>query len=279
MTYMPAAESCQVRRGDRLALSRACGPYGPGSRRNLMRYKLMIVGIVVPALLIGACNRRRADSQETVVRDETANSTDAVKRQQERADDISQLDKRVADIEREYTEANNKVAADKKTPTAGLREEVKEDVSNVRQAVSDLKTTTPENWWGRHEAAMRRTADDVEADVARLAGQVKPAAPKTTENANGETVSTAPFTSQRDEFVAAMRTRVDAMKQALDNVKASGPKQTEVDDVRARVSKLSDDVDRLKSASADDWWDVSKARVTEYVDRVDKSVNRLGDRG
>jgi hypothetical protein len=76
-----------------------------------------------------------------------------------------------------------------------------------------------------------------------------------------------------------MRTRVDAMKQALDNVKASGPKETEVEDIRARINKLSDDVDRLKSASPDDWWDVTKARVTEYVDRIDRSVNRLDDRG
>jgi pilus assembly protein Flp/PilA len=151
--------------------------------------------------------------------------------------------------------------------------------ANVKQAVNDLRTTTPENWWNRHEQAMRRTADDVEADVAKLAGHVKPVAPKTTEEAHGETVSTAPFTSQRDEFVASMRARVDAMKQALDNVKASGPKQTEVDDVRARINKLSDDIDRLKSASPDDWWDVSKARVTEYVDRIDRSLNRLDDRG
>ena len=251
-----------------------------GSEEEPMRYsKLMIVGIVAPALLVGACNRR-GESQEPAVRDEAANTADeAAKRQQERADDISQLDKRVVEIEREYAEATEKVAADNKTPTPGLREELKEDVSHVKQAVNDLKTTTPENWWSRHEQAMRQTADDVEADVARLAGQVKPAAPRTTENANGEAVSTAPFTSQRDEFVAKMRTRVEAMKQALDNVKAKGTKETEVEDVRARLNKLGDDVDRLKSASADDWWDVTKARVTEYVDRVDRSVNRLDDRG
>jgi uncharacterized protein YukE len=214
------------------------------------------------------------------VRDEAARTADeAAKRQQERAEDISQLDKRVAEIEREYMKANEKVVADKKTPTAGLKEELKEDVTNVKQAVADLKTTTPDNWWNRHEEAMRQAADDIEADVARLAGQVKPAAPRTTENARGETVSTAPFTSQRDEFVAAMRARVDAMKQALDKVKARGPKETEVEDVRARINKLGDDVDRLKSASPDDWWDVTKARVTEYVDRIDRSVNRLDDRG
>jgi hypothetical protein len=196
-----------------------------------------------------------------------------------RAEDISRLDKRVAEIEREYSETNEQVVADKKTPTAGLREEPKEDVTQVKQAVSDLRTTTPDNWWNRHEEAMRRTADDIDADVARLAGQVKPGAPKTTENLHGETVSTAPFTSRRDEFVAMMRTRVDAMKQAIDKVKASGPKETEVEDVRARINKLADDVDRLKAASPDDWWDVTKARVTEYVDRVDRSVNRLDDRG
>jgi hypothetical protein len=245
-----------------------------------MRYsKLMIVAIVATALLVGACNRGD-ESRAPAVGDEAAYTADeAAQRQQERAEDISRLDKRVAEIEREYLETNEKVVADKKMPTAGLREELKEDVTQVKQAVSDLRTTTPDNWWNRHEAAMRRTADDIDADVARLAGQLKPAAPKTTENVHGETVSTVPFTSQRDEFVATMRTRVDAMKQAVDNVKASGPKETEVEDVRARINKLGDDVDRLKSASADDWWDVTKARVTEYVDRVDRSVNRLDDRG
>lgn len=242
-------------------------------------HKLMIVGIVAPVLLISACNRN-PESQEPVVRDGAAQTADeAAKVQQERADDISRLDQRVAEIEREYTEANEKVVAEKKVPTAGLSEELKEDVTNVKQAVSDLRTTTPENWWSRHEDAMRRTADDIEADVARLAGKVKPAVPPRTENVQGEPVSTAPFTSQRDEFVTAMRVRVDAMKQALDNVKASGPKETEVEDVRARISKLGDDVDRLKSASPDDWWDVSRSRVTEYVDRIDRSVNRLDDRG
>ena len=244
-----------------------------------MRYsKLMIVSVVAPALLVGACNRR--ESQAPTVRDEAATTADqAANNQQNRAEDISKLDKRVAEIEREYTEANEKVVAEKKTPTEGLRAELKEDVSNVKQAVNDLRTTTPENWWNRHEEAMRRTADDIEADVAKLAGHVKAAAPRTTENAHGEAVSTAPFTSQRDEFVAAMAARVDAMKQALDKVKASGPAQTEVEDVRARINKLGDDVDRLKSASPDDWWDVTKARVTEYVDRIDRSVNRLDDRG
>ena len=245
-----------------------------------MQYRnLMIVGIVAPALVAGACNRR-GESRDSVVRDRAASTADdATKAQQQREEDISRLDKRVVEIEREYTEANQKVVKDRKTPTAGLKEEVKEDVNNVKQAVNDLRSTTPDNWWGRHEAALKRTADDIDADVSRLAGNVKERPAAHTKTADGEQVSTGPFESARDTFVTDMRTRVDAMKRALDNVKADGPKKTEVEDARARVNKLGDDLDRLKSAKADDWWDVTRTRVAEYVDRVEGSVKRLDDRG
>ena len=91
----------------------------------------------------------------------------AAERQQERNEEIARLDQRVAEIEREYSEANQKVVNEKKTPAPGLREELKEDVTNVKQAVSDLRTTTPDNWWNRHEEAMRRTADDIAKDLTR----------------------------------------------------------------------------------------------------------------
>jgi hypothetical protein len=240
--------------------------------------KLTIVGVLASALMMGACNR--ADrSRDTAGQPQAPPADVAAERQQERNDEIARLDQRVAAIEREYSEANQKVINQKKTPTTGLREELKEDVSNVKQAVNDLKTTTPDNWWNRHEEAMKRAADDIEADVSRLAGTVRSARPSTTVDADGERVSTEPFSSRRDTFVGQMRVRVDAMKQALDNVKPSGALKTEVEDVRARVNKLGDDLDRLKSASPDDWWDVTKARVTEYVDRIDRSLNRLDDVG
>ena len=67
------------------------------------------------------------------------------------------------------------------------------------------------------------------------------------------------------------------MTKALDDVKASGARKTELNDLHARVNKLGDDIDRLKSASAEDWWDISKTRVSEYIDRMEKSVGRLDD--
>jgi len=152
---------------------------------------------------------------------------------------------------------------------------VKEDVANVKKAVTDLRTTTPENWWDRNEAAMKQTADDVEADVSRLAGKVT--SPHTPATKTAEGASTEPFTSRRDKFLTGLRARTEAMERALDNVKAKGAQQTEVDDTRARLKKLSGDIDRLRSASADDWWDVTKSRVTEYVDRVEASIKRLDD--
>jgi hypothetical protein len=240
--------------------------------------KVTTIGIVGLALLAGACNREVGESAATTAReDASANVDRKADLQRERDDEISGLEKRVAEIEREYAQANEKVASGEKKATAGLREEVKEDVTNVKTAVSDLRTTTPENWWQRHEEAMKRTADDIEADVSRLAGKVTPAPSPAKTGTAGENLDNAPFTSRRDRFVADLRARVDAMSRALDNIKARGPQETELEDTRARVNKLGDDVDRLRSASADDWWDVSKVRVTEYVDRLEASVNRLDD--
>jgi archaellum component FlaC len=244
-----------------------------------MHYQNMAtIGIVALALAAGGCNRDVGESRDTTAREErTPNVDRTAELQRERNEEISRLDERVADIERDYAQANQKVVSGDRTATAGLREELKEDVTNVKTAVADLRTTTPENWWDRHEAAMRRTADDIDADVSRLAGKVTPTPPQATSRTTGENVSTEPFTSRRDKFVADLRARVDAMEQALDKVKTRGAQETELEDTRARVKKLGDDVDRLRSASADDWWDITKARVSEYVDRVEASVKRLDD--
>lgn len=232
-----------------------------------------IIGILAVALAGGACKRDAAEPTAEVSRD----ADRAADLQRQRDEEITRLDQRVADIEREYTETAQKVVSGSRTATAGLREELKEDVANVRQAVNDLRTTTPDNWWERHEATLTRTADDVEADVKRLAGTVIPRRPAETAGTAGEPVSTAPFTSRRDKFVAELRARVGAMEDALGKVKARGAGETELDDTRARVKKLAEDLDELGSASAEQWWDVTKERVTEYVDRVEDSVDRLDD--
>ena len=69
-------------------------------------------------------------------------------------------------------------------------------------------------------------------------------------DASGQTVSTEPFTSSRDKFVLEMRDRVDAMDKALDNVKATGPRKTELNESARPVNKLGEDIDRLKTATS-----------------------------
>jgi hypothetical protein len=228
-----------------------------------------VAALTLALAVTGACNRERASTDAT-----PGIAPDA---QRARDDETAKLRGRVAELEREYADANQEVKSGAKTATAGLREELKEDVANVRQAVDDLGTTTPENWWDRHERAMRRTAEDVEADVKRLAGNVTPAPVPKTVGTAGEQVSTRPFTSRRDEFVKDLRARVDAMERALGDLNASGARETEVEDTRARAKKLGEDLDRLGKASADDWWDVTRERVSDYVARVEDSIGRLDD--
>jgi hypothetical protein len=243
-----------------------------------MPYRTVVsLAAIAVTVAAGACNRQANEPRETV-RTETAQPVDrAAEQQRQHQDEIARLESRVADIDRKYADKESKVESGRRTATAGLQEEVKEDVTNVKRAVGDLATTTPENWWDRHEAAMRRTAEDIDADVRRLTGKAESVRPQGTTGTTPEGVSTAPFESRRDRLVADLRARTDAMEHALDNVKAKGARETEISDTKARVKKLREDADRLASAKADDWWDVSKARVTDYVDRVQASVDRLDD--
>jgi hypothetical protein len=234
-----------------------------------MRNAKVIAAASVILIAVG-CNAPEParDTTAEPARADTA-AADAAR---ERNDEAAEMEKRIVELERRWTEMEGKLAANTVKATAALRAEVKEDVTNVRAAIGDLKTTTPQNWWERHERAMEQTADDIEADVRPLAkGQ---AAPKDT-TSHDTAAAAAPFESRRDQFVARLRARTDRMDEQLKNVKADGVKETELKDTRARVDKLQDDIDRLGKASADDWWDISAARVRDYIDRVEDSIERL----
>jgi hypothetical protein len=166
----------------------------------------------------------------------------------------------------------SKVQEKGRAPTAGLRDEVKADVTAAREAVANLKTTTPDNWWDRQEKATARALDDIETDVRRFVPNARAAR----EEPNAAPVGTASsFDQRRAEFVDRARARLDALESQLKDVKTSGPSETELADTRARIDKLQDDLDRLKTVDAKDWWDLSEERVSEYIDRVEHSIGRL----
>lgn len=228
--------------------------------------RAIAVSVLAAALTTAACNRNEPGEER-----ETAATGSADTSLNERSEDAAELDNRVAEIERQWSQMQAEVKEENRTPTAGLREEVKEDVANARDAVANLKTTTQENWWERHEKATERTLADIEADVQRFA-KTKPAA---TPEPQPAPVGTVGFEERRDAWVARARARIDAMEERLEGVDVEGASETELQDTRARIDKLQDDLDRLRTVSAEEWWDVSAARVREYIDRVERSIGRL----
>jgi t-SNARE complex subunit (syntaxin) len=231
-----------------------------------MRYaQVTTIVALAAALTASGCNRPQP-ADETPARDAAA---EARQRQQ---DDVAQLEKKVADLDREWNEMQAKVVEKKSAATAALQSEVKEDLTNAREAVGDLKTTTAENWWQRHEERLERTADDVEQDVRRYARRWT--APKLeAEGTSGDNS----WEARRERFARRLEARIEAMEDALKDVDLKGAPETEVEDTRARLKKMREDTDRLHNASEDDWWDITKARVNDYIERVDRSINRLDD--
>jgi DNA repair exonuclease SbcCD ATPase subunit len=231
----------------------------------------VVIGLTVVGCNTGpAVESDRADVESV----EKKAAENKAAEQRERSEEAAELERRATNLESQWIEMQTKVKTRDRIATAGLREEVEEDVKNARTAVADLKTTTEENWWERHERALERSVSDVQADVQRLTKQKT--MPEPTEKA--EPVGTAAgFAERRDAFVSRLRARVDAMEEQLDKTKATGTLETELQDTKARIDKLQQDLDELRSISSDAWWDVSSERVGEYIERVEGSIKRLDD--
>jgi DNA repair exonuclease SbcCD ATPase subunit len=235
-----------------------------------MRYSVLMTGIALAAVLGGtSCNSQPDREPDGVA--ETAEQT--AREQRERSEEAAELERRASNLESQWKEMQSKVQTRGRTASAGLREEVQEDVKNAQTAVADLKTTTVDNWWERHERALERAVRDVQADVERLTNQKTAPAPSDTV----APVGSAAFTERRDAFVGRLRAQVDSMEERLNAVTAEGVLETELVDTRARVDTLQADLDELRTASVGDWWDLSSERVSDYIDRVQESIKRLDD--
>lgn len=233
-------------------------------------------------VLIGGLGVVGCDSRPAAVESDRANVESAEKkaaeekasRQRQRSEEAAELERRASNLESQWTEMQTTVKTRGRTSTAALRQEVEEDVKNARTAVADLKTTTEDNWWERHARALEGSVSDMHSDVQRLTGQkLRPEAAAKTESA----VTTGSFEDRRDAFVSSLRARVDAMEEQLDSTKAKGSLETELQDTKARIDKVQDDLDGLRRVSANDWWAVSSERVGRYIERVEDSIERMDD--
>ncbi len=236
--------------------------------------QLLCLAMGTAVLMSAGCTKSEPPPREAARPEPTRAEAAAAELQRKRADEGANLEKRIAELQQKWTDTETRIADKTLTATAGIREEVKEDIKNVRQAAAELQTTTAENWWERHERVMERTADDIEEDVRRLA-RAKPAPAPAKEAVPSP--AAAPFESRRDQLVARLKARAQAMEDRLKNVRAKGAQETELHDTRARISKLQEDLDKLGSASADEWWDISAERVRDYIARVNESIGRLDD--
>jgi DNA repair exonuclease SbcCD ATPase subunit len=237
--------------------------------------RTLLAGVaLVAGLTVAGCDRRSAPESDraNVESAEKKAAEERAAAQRERSEEAAELERRAANLESQWTEMQTKMKTRERTATAGLRQEVEEDVRNARAAVADLKTTTEENWWERHTRAVERSVSDVQADVQRLTNQKT--VPEPAEKAEPDGTAGA-FAERRDAFVSRVRSRVDAMEEQLDKTKAKGAVETEREDTKARIDKLQEDLDELRGVNPDAWWDVSSGRVGEYIDRVEESIKRL----
>ncbi len=239
-----------------------------------MRQTFLASMMVAGGLSVMGCDTRPAvePDRANVESAEKKAAEEKAAQQRSRSEEAAELERRAANLEAQWTEMQTKAKTRGRTSTAGLQREVEEDVKNARAAVADLKTTTEENWWQRHILALERSVSDVQADVQRLTNQKRMPEPQAKADPAG---TPGGFPERRDAFVSSVRARVDAMEEQLDRTKARGALKTELQDTKARIDKLQDDLDGLRSVSANSWWDVSSERVSQYIDRVEASIKRL----
>jgi hypothetical protein len=228
--------------------------------------------LVTAVCYITACSRQQSTGNADRTGD--ANRVATTEAQSNRDADINRLQQRRDDVERKWADQEKKLEQERASATASMRAEVTQDLKNAGQAIEHLRTTTPDNWWDREEGVLQQTTAELEKDVHRFTGRpIRPEAqtkPKSTEQ------DTA-FGVRRDQLINDLQPRVDAMKKQLDRISAKGTENTERKDTRARVDKLSDDLAELRKASPDDWWKISRDRVADYIDRLEKSVGKLDD--
>jgi|SRR5579871_2809417 len=239
-----------------------------------MSYRNFTMGAALTALLcFTACTRQTTTSDAN--RSGDANRVAPTDAQHDRDQDVAKLEKRLDDVDRKWSDKESKLAQERAKATAAMRTEVRQDIKNAREAVENLKTTTPENWWDREEGVLDRTTAELEHDVQRFTG--RPLRNDVSNRKDHDTQKDTAFALRRDHFIDSLQPRVNAMKKQMDAVSAKGTENTERNDTLDRVKKLDSDLSELRKASPDDWWKISRDRVSDYIDRLEKSVNRLDD--
>ena len=86
-----------------------------------------------------------------------------------------------------------------------------------------------------------------------------------------------PALSNRDETNSSpgCERESTAMEEQLKNVRARAAAGDGVGRYKGARQQAERGRGQAQRASADDWWDISSKRVSEYIERVERSVERL----
>src|SRR5438132_3056335 len=139
------------------------------------------VGLLTLAVAIEGCSREgTVEPRDQAAAPALPRQVDrASELQRQRDQDLAKMDDRVAALERTYQE-KRATSASGTVGTAGttaVRDEFKSDLDDMKKAVNNLRTTTPENWWDRHQTALKTAIADVESSVTHFAGTRTPPKP------------------------------------------------------------------------------------------------------
>jgi DNA repair exonuclease SbcCD ATPase subunit len=221
------------------------------------------------AMTAGACNR--GPTEESAMPDTAADA------REEHREQAAEIEQRMTELEREWNEVQSTVTAGTQETAAEARAEIQEELADARQALGNLQTTTAANWWERTEREIEQEMEELEGDVRRFARDWDAPEPAGEVGTAGSAETT--WEGRRDRLVSRMEARLESMERALENATADGEEADELEETRARVREMRDETGQLRDAAEDDWWDITRARVNNAIDRIDRSIERFGDRG
>ena len=231
--------------------------------------RLAVFAICAAALASSACTR----PAQQEVREEAAEADREVDQlQQRRVEETARLEQRVNELERKWDQAQAKLEGRTDAAAKRARGEIQEELADAKRELAELKTVDVDNWWERHEREWERSAADTEADVKRSARRWTPAVEDKAAAVAGNSETWA---ARRDRLVNAAQRRLDAMEQALRDIDGPDVDKEDVEETRARVRAMREENERLRKATDDDWWDVTRDRVTRTVDRIEDRIDRL----
>jgi TolA-binding protein len=210
-----------------------------------------------------ACNR---PAEET--REEATEIDQQVDRQQ---NEVAELEQRTNELERDWNAAQERLSKRTDAAATEAKAEIQEMIADVKREVAELRSTSADNWWDRTEQDIESAAGEVEQDVKRFARRWTP----DVDNDNvGTTGNADTWEARRDRLVNRMQARIDSMEQALRDVGPDADKE-DVEETRAEIRDMREENDRLRGADENDWWDVTRERVNNFIERIDARIDRL----